>query len=116
MRITKTNEPTDYFYYSSNKDWISGKVIQNRQRTDIGPAGMAIATYKDSVDFTLGVTPRNGAPYRVSKMIFYRETLSCGLCVTEDTLRVTTGFPPRSAMNTDITRFNYPPYTIRFTL
>ena len=28
LRITKTNEPTDYFFYSSNKDWISGKVIQ----------------------------------------------------------------------------------------
>ena len=116
LRITKTNEPTDYFFYSSNKDWISGKVIQNRQRTDIGPAGMAIATYKDSVDFTLGVTPRNGASYRFSKMIFYRDTLSCGICVTEDSLSVTTGFHPRSAMNTDTIKFNSPTDTIRFTI
>lgn len=42
FKLSKTNEPDDYFIKSVAKDWIAGRCIQHVQKTPIGIGGIGI--------------------------------------------------------------------------
>ncbi|MDR3142380.1 MAG: GDSL-type esterase/lipase family protein [Tannerellaceae bacterium] len=72
LRITKTNEPADYFISTVVKEWTVGRCIQSAPKTSVGPGGIGIHTVSPFVDFDLSVTPVNGAGYEFNRVVLYR--------------------------------------------
>jgi lysophospholipase L1-like esterase len=72
LKLSKTNEPNDYFITSPIKEWIAGRVIQREKKTSIGPGGMGIKATGRKVDFTITIAPENGAGYSFDKVVAYR--------------------------------------------
>lgn len=72
-KLSKLNEPDDYFFSSAVKEWTSGRVIQRTKRTSIGPGGIGVKSQSPSINFDLIVTPRNGAGYGFNQVVLYRQ-------------------------------------------
>jgi lysophospholipase L1-like esterase len=72
LKITKTNEPADYFISTIVKEWTTGRCIQSIPKTPLGPGGMGIHTVSPFVDFDLVITPVNGAGYEFNRIVLYR--------------------------------------------
>lgn len=72
FKISRTNEPDDYFITTNNKEWTTGRCIQNIKKTPIGLGGIGILTQKSPVDFNIKIAPVNGAGYSFNKIISYR--------------------------------------------
>jgi lysophospholipase L1-like esterase len=72
LRITKTNEPADYFISTVVKEWTVGRCIQSVPKTPIGLGGIGIHTVSPFVNFDLSVTPVNGAGYAFNRVVLYR--------------------------------------------
>lgn len=72
FKLSRTNEPDDYFIRSSAKEWVSGKITQRQKRTPIGPGGIGIRTVSSSINFDIQITPNNGAGYEFNQVVLYR--------------------------------------------
>lgn len=72
FKITRTNEPADYFITSVVKEWESGKVIQKEKKCPVGPGGIGIRTESPFVNFDVIITPNNGAGYGFNQVVQYR--------------------------------------------
>lgn len=72
FKLTRTNEPDDYFLRSSAKEWIAGRIIQRQKKTPIGPGGIGIKTISSSVNFDIVIAPNNGAGYEFNQAVLYR--------------------------------------------
>jgi lysophospholipase L1-like esterase len=72
LRITKTNEPADYFISTVVKEWTVGRCIQSIPKTPIGLGGIGIHTVSPFVNFDLSVTPANGADNEFNRVVLYR--------------------------------------------
>lgn len=72
LKITKTNEPDDYFVSTIVKEWTTGRCIQNIPKCGIGPGGMGIHTVSPFVNFDIAMAPKNGAGYEFNKLVLYR--------------------------------------------
>jgi lysophospholipase L1-like esterase len=72
LRITKTNEPADYFISTIVKEWTVGRCIQSIPKSPIGPGGIGIHTVSPFVNFDLSITPLNGAGYEFNRVVLYR--------------------------------------------
>ena len=51
FKLSKTNEPDDYFIKSVAKDWIAGRCIQHVRKTPIGIGGIGIKSVSPSINF-----------------------------------------------------------------
>lgn len=81
LKITRTNEPDDYFIKSVVKDWTTGRCIQPVPKTPIGPGGMGIHTISHFANFDIVIAPNNGAGYDFNKVIVYRGEQSMPMVV-----------------------------------
>ena len=45
FKLSKTNEPDDYFIKSVAKDWIAGRCIQHVRKTPIGIVGSGLSLF-----------------------------------------------------------------------
>jgi lysophospholipase L1-like esterase len=72
LRITKTNEPADYFISTVVKEWTVGRCIQSIPKSPVGPGGIGIHTVSPFVNFDLSITPVNGAGYEFNRVVLYR--------------------------------------------
>ena len=72
FKLSKTNEPDDYFIKSVAKDWIAGRCIQHVRKTPIGIGGIGIKSVSPSINFDVVITPNNGAGYEFNEAILYR--------------------------------------------
>ncbi|MDH6358761.1 GDSL-type esterase/lipase family protein [Parabacteroides sp. PF5-9] len=72
FKLSKTNEPDDYYINSVVRNWETGRIAQNKQKTAIGPGGIGIKTDAPSVNFELKITPVNGVGYSFNQVVFYR--------------------------------------------
>jgi lysophospholipase L1-like esterase len=72
LRISRTNEPGDYFISTVIKDWTTGRSTQSKPRCPVGPGGIGIQTSAPFVNFDLSMTPLNGAGYGFNQVIVYR--------------------------------------------
>ena len=63
FKLSKTNEPDDYFIKSVAKDWIAGRCIQHVRKTPIGIGGIGIKSVSPSINLDVVITPNNGAGY-----------------------------------------------------
>ena len=74
LKLSKTNEPADYFITSNISEWTAGRCIQNNKKCQIGIGGMAIqAAPTPRINLNLIITPNNGAGYGFNQAVFYRD-------------------------------------------
>lgn len=72
LKITKTNEPADYFISTIVKDWTTGRCIQSTPKAPVGPGGIGIHTVSPFVNFDIAIAPVNGAGYEFNRVVSYR--------------------------------------------
>ncbi|WP_103983195.1 GDSL-type esterase/lipase family protein [Parabacteroides chinchillae] len=72
LKLSKTNEPDDYFISSVVKEWIAGRCIQKVKKTSLGIGGIGIQTESPSVNFDISIAPNNGAGYSFNQAVLYR--------------------------------------------
>lgn len=72
FKLSKTNEPDDYFISSVVKDWVAGRCIQHMKKTPVGLGGIGIQSHSPSINFDISMTPNNGAGYAFNEVILYR--------------------------------------------
>lgn len=72
FKITKTNEPDDYFISSIVKDWTSGRCIQYPPKCPLGPGGIGLQTVSPFVNFDIAIAPKNGVGYEFNQVVLYR--------------------------------------------
>lgn len=72
FKLTRTNEPDDYFIRSAAKEWTAGRITQRQKRTPIGPGGIGIRSVSTSINFDLTIAPINGAGYWFNQAVLYR--------------------------------------------
>lgn len=107
LRISRTNEPDDYFIRTVVKDWKAGRCIQNRPLCDIGMGGMGIETASPFVNFDIIMTPINGAGYAYNQVVAYRGGKSMPLlpaAMLNDSSKVGAGLFPDLDMLADTIR------------
>lgn len=79
FKLSKTNEPDDYFISSVVKEWITGRCIQATRKTSIGVGGIGIRTVSPSVNMDVIIAPNNGAGYSFNRAILFRSEESMPL-------------------------------------
>ena len=76
FKLSKTNEPDDYFINSVVRDWTAGRCIQRVPKTPIGIGGIGIKSASPSINLDVIITPKNGAGYAFNELILYRGSRS----------------------------------------
>ena len=72
FKLSKGNEPPDYFILSNVKEWIAGRCIQPNPKCPWGIGGIGIETKAKDIDFRLIIAPKNGQGYSFNKVLLYR--------------------------------------------
>lgn len=72
FKLTRTNEPDDYFIRSVVRNWVTGRCIQRTRKAPIGIGGIGIRSISPSINFDIIMTPKNGAGYAFNEAILYR--------------------------------------------
>ena len=72
FKITRSNEPDDYFISTLVKEWTTGRCIQRPPRCPVGPGGIGIQTPSPFVNFDIMIAPNNGAGYAFNQVVVYR--------------------------------------------
>lgn len=72
FRLSRLNEPDDYFIRSESKDWVGGRITQRAKKTPIGPGGIGIKTLSTAPNLDISIAPKNGAGYEFNRVILYR--------------------------------------------
>ena len=73
FKLSKVNEPNDYFISSNIKEWIAGRCVQPKPKCPWGIGGIGIQTEAKDVSFNLIIAPNNGAGYSFNKVFLYRD-------------------------------------------
>lgn len=76
FKLSRTNEPDDYFISSVIREWTAGRCIQRNRKCEIGPGGIGIQSTSPSINFDIKIAPNNGAGYSFNQAIFYRNEKS----------------------------------------
>ncbi|MDL2282809.1 GDSL-type esterase/lipase family protein, partial [Parabacteroides sp. OttesenSCG-928-G06] len=72
FKLTKTNEPDDYFIKSIVKNWTTGKIIQTNPKAPVGLGGIGLQVISPSINLDLIIGPVNGAGYTFNQAVLYR--------------------------------------------
>lgn len=72
LKLSKVNEPDDYFINSVIREWVTGRCIQRTQKTTIGPGGIGIQSESPAINLDVIIAPKNGYGYAFNQAIFYR--------------------------------------------
>lgn len=72
FKLSRTNEPDDYFISSVAKEWIAGRCIQTNKKAPVGPGGIGIQSASPSINFDVMMAPNNGAGYSFNQAVLYR--------------------------------------------
>lgn len=73
LKLSKANEPSDYFISSSIRNWTAGRCIQATPQCPWGIGGIGIQTGAPAIDFSLIIAPANGSGYSFNKVLLYRD-------------------------------------------
>ncbi|MDR0572904.1 MAG: GDSL-type esterase/lipase family protein [Tannerella sp.] len=73
FKLSKVNEPSDYFISSNIKEWTAGRCVQLKPKCPWGIGGIGIQTEAKEIDFNLTIAPNNGAGYSFNKVLLYRD-------------------------------------------
>ena len=72
FKLSKTNEPDDYFISSSVREWVTGRCIQANKKCPVGIGGIGIQSVSPSINLDVRIAPNNGAGYSFNQAILYR--------------------------------------------
>ena len=72
FKLSRTNEPDDYFISSVIREWTAGRCIQPVRKCPIGPGGIGIQSVSPSINFDIIMAPNNGAGYSFNQVVIYR--------------------------------------------
>lgn len=72
FKLSRTNEPDDYFISSAIREWVAGRCTQANKKTPIGPGAIGIQSVSPSINLDLRIAPLNGAGYSFNQAVFYR--------------------------------------------
>lgn len=72
FKLSRTNEPDDYFISSVAKEWVAGRCIQHNKKAPVGPGGIGIQSVSPSINFDIMMAPNNGAGYSFNRAVIYR--------------------------------------------
>lgn len=73
LKLSKANEPSDYFISSNIREWTTGRCIQASPGCPWGIGGIGIQTSAPAIDFNLIIAPNSGAGYSFNKVLLYRD-------------------------------------------
>lgn len=73
FKLSRLNEPNDYYLNSNIKEWTSGRCVQLNPKCPWGIGGIGIQTAAKDINFNLIVTPTNGAGYSFNKVMMFRD-------------------------------------------
>ncbi|MDR1525309.1 MAG: GDSL-type esterase/lipase family protein [Tannerella sp.] len=73
FKLSKANEPVDYFISSNIREWTVGRCVQSSPKCPWGIGGIGIQSSAPKIDFNLIITPSNGAGYSFNKVLLYRD-------------------------------------------
>jgi lysophospholipase L1-like esterase len=102
LKISRSNEPDDYFITTLIKDWTTGRSTQRIPRTPVGPGGIGIKTPATFVNFDISIAPVNGAGYGFNQVIVYRGAKSMPVIPagnSRDLAKVYNGAPMPEELN-----------------
>jgi len=105
LKLAKINEPKDYYITSNIKSWEIGRCIQKTPPCPLGPGAMGIRTTSDDVDFTVSITPVNGAGYAFNRLMLYRESEAAPLLPDNEAIDVCFGDKDMASTNIAIDTF-----------
>ncbi|WP_106829233.1 GDSL-type esterase/lipase family protein [Parabacteroides pacaensis] len=97
LKLTRTNEPDDYFIRSTIKDWQKGRCIQREPKCPIGIGGIGIKTMVRKINMEVIIAEHNGAGYEFNQAILFRHPLATPLIATgipRDSVKTQTGKVP----------------------
>ena len=72
FKLSKTNEPDDYFISSSVREWVTGRCIQANKKCPVGIGGIGIQSVSPSINLDVRIAPNNGVGYSFNQAILYR--------------------------------------------
>lgn len=72
FKLSRTNEPDDYFISSAVREWVAGRCIQANKKCPVGIGGIGIQSVSPSINLDVRIAPNNGAGYSFNRAILYR--------------------------------------------
>lgn len=82
LKLTRTNEPDDYFIRSSVTPWTSGRSIQSSPQVPVGLGGIGIKTTARKVNLDIIIGEKNGSGYQFNKALLFRHPDALPLIAT----------------------------------
>ncbi|MCD8265421.1 MAG: GDSL-type esterase/lipase family protein [Tannerellaceae bacterium] len=76
FKLSRSNEPDDYFISSVIRDWTAGRCIQSQPKCPFGLGGIGIQSASPSINFDICIAPTNGAGYAFNQAVLYRDPRS----------------------------------------
>lgn len=90
LKLSRTNEPDDYFISSSLREWTAGRCTQRIPKTTIGIGGIGIRSNSSSINLNVAIAPKNGAGYSFNQAILYRKDDSMPMLPTDKSKQIAT--------------------------
>lgn len=84
LKLSKVNEPDDYYIKSVVREWVTGRCIQQNKKAPVGIGGFGIQTESPSVNMDIVIGPVNGAGYEFNQVVLYRDERSMPLLPAGD--------------------------------
>lgn len=117
FKLSRTNEPDDYFISSAIREWVAGRCIQTNKKCPVGIGGIGIQSVSPSINLDVRIAPNNGAGYAFSQAIFYRGEKSMPMLPTgplKDSVQTSLAMVPAVAgVMADTFRIAYPVDTLQ---
>ena len=63
FKLSRTNEPDDYFISSSVREWVTGRCIQTNKKCPVGIGGIGIQSVSPSINLDVRIAPNNGMAF-----------------------------------------------------
>lgn len=97
LKLTRTNEPDDYFIRSTITDWLKGRCVQRTPPCPVGLGGIGIKTMARKVNMDVYIGPVNGAGYEFNRAVMFRHPQATPLVATglpSDSVKTALGTEP----------------------
>ncbi len=117
FKLSRTNEPDDYFISSAVREWVAGRCIQANKKCPVGIGGIGIQSVSPSINLDVRIAPNNGAGYSFNRAILYRGEKSMPMLPTgplKDSVQTSLATVPAVAgVLADTFRISYPVDTLQ---
>lgn len=82
LKLSRTNEPDDYFIRSTLTEWEKGRCIQAKPPVPFGLGGIAVKTQAKKVNLNVTIAEKNGAGYEFNQAVLFRHPDALPLIAT----------------------------------